>query len=85
MGERQWLSGSGEPETVISKKIYFTTCKIPLVMLIYYMLQTVHADIAQLVEQRTCNAQVIGSIPIVGSNLYFNLPLYIRGFCLSVC
>ena len=25
------------------------------------------ADIAQLVEQRTCNAQVIGSIPIVGS------------------
>ncbi len=32
------------------------------------MLQTVHADIAQLVEQRTCNAQVIGSIPIVGFN-----------------
>ena len=27
-------------------------------------------DVAQLVEQRTCNAQVIGSIPIVGSSEY---------------
>jgi hypothetical protein len=36
-------------------------------MVLYLLLYNI-ADVAQLVEQRTCNAQVIGSNPIVGSS-----------------
>lgn len=35
--------------------------------MVLYLLFYNFADVAQLVEQRTCNAQVIGSNPIVGS------------------
>ena len=39
---------------------------------------TIYADVAQLAEQLTCNQQVIGSIPIVGSLYYGRLAQLVR-------
>ncbi len=44
----------------------------------------VHADVAQLAEQLTCNQQVIGSSPIIGS-IFGGIPEWLKGAdCKSV-